>query len=192
MKRIIRLTEGDLVRLINRVLVESLSTQIRYHSSKLPIEGIVNGDKIYPTQLKKKEQQRDWRKPNGFWYGFGESWMYFARTEMRGTDFDLEIHPYHYEVHLKSDANILVLDTLEKVDKFIAKYGNGEYINWLAVVEQSDYQGIEFPNYYDLNLRELRPKKYSWLYSWDIDSGCVWDPTAIDYLVDVSEEVINS
>lgn len=112
---------------------------------------------------------------------------------MQGTDFDFEKNPYHYEVHFKPNVKILVLDTLKKVDDFIAQYGTIEYINWSKFVS-TGYQGIEFPNYYDLDLRELHHKemKYFWLYSWDINSGCVWDPTAIDYLVDVSQEVINN
>jgi hypothetical protein len=173
---------------------ESLSTQIRYHSSKLPIEGRVDGNKIYPTQLKNRksdEQEKDWSKPIGFWYGFGESWINLAKTEMEGTDFAFQKNPYHYEVHLKPNAKILVLDTRQKVDDFIAQYGTIEYINWSNFVS-TGYQGIEFPNYDDLDLRILKPKKYFWLYSWDVNSGCVWDPEAIDYLVDVSQEVIDN
>lgn len=181
------ITEQQLELIKGKLVKESVSTEMRYHSSKLPIEGTIDGNKIYPSQLKKKEQKSDWRKPNGFWYGFGESWMNFARTEMAGTDFDLKNTPYHYEVHLKSGANILVLDTFEKVEAFTNQYKAAKYINW-SDVERSGYQGIEFPNYYDLNLRELKGK-YFWLYSFDIDSGCVWDPSTIDYLVDVSGKV---
>jgi hypothetical protein len=113
-------------------------------------------------------------KPVGLWYGTGASWLYWCGHEMPGW-----VGGYLYRVTLNTDY-ILRLTTPEAVLAFTDEYGQSTWgyrrnhidsIDWPAVAEK--YSGIEIAPYQ----HSLRMGDYTfWYYSWDVASGCVWDP----------------
>lgn len=160
--------------------VTGVKPEKRYHMSATEITGNEKDGKIKPTQIIVREQYNDWRKPMGLWYGFDESWIRHSLDEMTDSEFGFKKQKYHYEVYLKNGSNILKLITRKQVDEFIDEYKaekvvhmSGEGIDWIRVAK--DYQGIEFPNYTEIDMRQWhrRDMKYDWLYSVDVNSGCV-------------------
>lgn len=90
----------------------------------------------------------------------------------------LESYEYVFSVELDY-SNILKIDTSNKFKDFHNKYFNGNGIDWNRV--SKDYKGIEIiPYRYEFRMEYL----YSWYYTWDIPSGCIWDLSAMkDYKV---------
>jgi hypothetical protein len=89
---------------------------------------------------------------------------------------------------LNKKNGILSIKTIEDFHLFNKKYRikNKKYteINYNKVAE--DYGGIEIKNYNKIN-QELRKdknyyKKYSWFYSYDFSSGCIWNLSLIKEL----------
>ena len=116
-----------------------------------------------------------YKKPNGLWYGFGDSWLDWCKGEMPEW-----VGEYFYFVDT-GESNILVLrdicdvvsfykkysvDKLEYVDIGWMEFGNP--IDWRRISEE--YDGIEIPNY----LWNCR-MNHSWYYTWDVASGCIWN-----------------
>jgi len=123
------------------------------------------------------EQSNNWSKPNGLWYQINGKWNRLCNINNREAEYrNYKKHDVFqikkYNITLNIDfTDILILDTRDKVVDFSEKYGNGEFfVNWKNVVEH--YKGIEIPNYKSVNY-------YKWMNGWDIDSGCIWDLTAI-------------
>jgi len=113
-------------------------------------------------------------KPNGLWYGIGSSWVDWTSYEMPGWKGD---HLYSVEIDY---SNVLVLDTVEKMQKFEHQYAKEDQygltsIDWSAV--STKYDGIEIPIY------QGSMRYRSWYYSWDVASGCIWNPKAIKNVV---------
>lgn len=117
-------------------------------------------------------------KPNGFWYGFGSDWIDWCRGEMPHW-----IGQYIYRVDI-GNSNVLRIHTGHDLIQFNQKYGckyhdiDG-FIDWKKV--SSQYDGIEI-NPYQTPFRY----KYSWYYSWDVSSGCIWnlDGVKLELLTD--------
>lgn len=127
-------------------------------------------------------------KPGGLWYGFGDEWIYFAK---HGFDDDSNLSfkkkKYGYKIYPNMEK-IIVLRTKDDVDNFVDRYlsrfpnNNNKYdIDWVKVSQ--DYSGIEIPTYNELGMRSWGDpyengredvKRYSWLYPWDVTSGCIW------------------
>jgi len=126
-------------------------------------------------------------KPEGLWYGFGDSWLRWVRSEM--PDWEGK---YLYKIHVSS-SNILQINSATDMKNFHDKYskseaqrnpasrakpkipkawGPPELIFWQNVAY--DYAGIEITPY----LSEFR-MKYTWYYGWDVASGCIWRSSAI-------------
>mgnify|MGYP000097111321 CR=1 FL=1 len=117
-------------------------------------------------------------KPKGLWYGFGDEWIGWLKSEMPEWWDDAQ---YAYKV-FPNISNILVINTIEELDQFIDKYNVGRNIDWVRVAEE--YDGIEFPSYSREGFRILAfsssdHMKYMWVYSMDIASGCIWNPSGI-------------
>lgn len=155
-----------------------LGSKERIHLTNKPINNT-------QTSVKYKDAHG---KPGGLWYGFGDNWINFKKygvTWNAGDDTLSSImgdEIYIYKLYLDF-TNILVLDSEDSVEEFTNKYSvNNNYpynISWEKVGEK--YTGIEFPNYEQLGVRNWyeRSEKYSWLSTIDVNSGCVWDSSAI-------------
>ena len=129
--------------------------------------------------------QSDDYKPSGLWVSCESSeaddrdWAAWCLAE----GHSLERLRYTYEVRLVDDANVLHLDTPEKMVAFQAEFATfigfsrniAGHIRWQAVAEC--YQGILIAPYF--YMFRLDPK-FHWYYPWDAASGCIWDLDAID------------
>ncbi len=163
------------LKLLNEKLI--LGSKERVHLSKKPINDL--------ERVKYKDIHG---KPGGLWYGFGDNWINFKKYGVTWNAGDTPLSSimgdeiYIYKLYLDF-TNILVLDSEDSVEEFTNKYSvNNNYpqnISWEKVGE--NYKGIEFPNYEQLGVRNWYKysKKYMWLYNIDINSGCVWDSSAI-------------
>jgi hypothetical protein len=111
-------------------------------------------------------------KPNGLWYGLGNSWAEWAYYNMPDM-----IKPYVYRLELKP-RRLLVIDSLEAFDAFEKTYKvNGisprfAEIDWKRVA--SKYCGIQIAPYF-----WQRRMNSFWYYGWDCASGCVWSPVSL-------------
>jgi len=113
----------------------------------------------------KKYQQVRGAKPQGFWYGFGDSWMKWVRREMPEWEFE-----NYFKVEVDKNK-ILILDTIKKAEEFTEQYSDDPFsIEWSEV--SKEYSGIEIPDYNEVS-------KFQWMSTWDVSSGCIWDKNAI-------------
>ena len=103
---------------------------MRIHMSKTPFE-----------LEKRMFTQRATMKPKGFWYGFGNEWIDWVRSEM--PDWEGK---YIYEVDI-GNTNVLKIDTHFDLMKFHRKYAERKQIarddllDWSEVAKE--YDGIE-------------------------------------------------
>lgn len=130
-------------------------------------------------------------KPGAFWFSVeGEyDWKWWCKAE----NFRLDYLKIQYEVILKKDAKILVLDDADEVIKFTeenlypkARFKDDTYeLDWEKISKK--YQGIIISPYqWGLRLSI----KTGWYYGWDCASGCIWDLNAIEELKFIQEETI--
>jgi len=119
------------------------------------------------------------KKPHGLWYSFSmgkpkSSWLRWLFTSMPEW---LKNYDYFLEIDVSS-ASIKKIETKEQVLDFHDRYEEEDYekerlIDWGKVAK--DYDGIEVRN----------PKALmsfpggSWLWGWDVDSGCIWNTQSI-------------
>jgi hypothetical protein len=106
-------------------------------------------------------------KPSGLWYGINGDWLDWCRYEMPEW-----IEKYNYQIEI-DESKILQIDNIYNLRLFIEKYACNKlrYINWQLVSRK--YSGIEIINYHEIKYKN----RYLdiWFYSWDCDSGCIWD-----------------
>jgi hypothetical protein len=138
-------------------------------------------------------------KPAGFWYGFGDEWIYFVKNEMKSFA-DRLAHTYKVYV---DPSKIYSINSRKKLDEFCDEFVRHPQINgirekypqWTKVAEK--YSGIEIPVYSELGFRSLfqgdNYEKYYWLYTWDINSGCIWKPDGVVRLKEMGsgETILN-
>lgn len=109
-------------------------------------------------------------KPGGLWYGVGREWLEWTRAE----SFHNEIG-HIYRLHLDR-SKMLVLRTVTELDEFNACYlrprSGFHPVDWPEVMLA--YTGIEIAPY-----QYSRRFDLSWYYSWDVASGCIWNPSAV-------------
>jgi hypothetical protein len=141
----------------------------------------ISAQPIIEILNKSQDTKRVFGKPVGLWYGFGDNWIEFMSYE------DLKFR-HAYKIYPNFN-NIIVLKTKNDIINFTKKYHmdpNGEKhlpffpnndINWIKVSQ--NYDGIEIPNYYDVKMMGYKDYVYSWLYTWDVDSGCIWNASGI-------------
>lgn len=116
-------------------------------------------------------------KPSGFWLSVeGENcWRSWCEDEA----WSLDGLKHVSEVMLSPEANILKIDSVEKLDTFSDKYGNGgdsvvdlRYIDWPKV--KQEYDGIIIAPY-----QWERRHSLMWYYGWDCASGVIWNLSAV-------------
>ena len=143
-------------------------SHIRIHMSKNPVESV-----------RSAKPQEIGFKPSGFWYGCGLEWLDFAENE-----FPEAKGNYLYSVTLNPSADILFIRNLAGLDAFHEKYivpdphsTHVVLVDWPRVAKE--YDGIEICPY---QWTRRLAKNFLWYYGWDVASGCVWNPRAIQGL----------
>lgn len=107
-------------------------------------------------------------KPDGLWYACGDAWLNWCAYNF--------FNPgrYVYELMIDPRSNVLRLDSDDLVASFTESYGVMRYgmvdrIDWTRIA--SEFSGVEVCPY-----PWTSP---DWLLSWDVASGCIWDPRAV-------------
>lgn len=116
------------------------------------------------------------RKPIGLWYGFGTSWIDFIRAEMpdRETQHVFKIEVDDMDIYnINQEKMFLWFSQRFKDPKKEGKYGNYK-IDWPEVSKKT--KGIEIPIYFR---KYSRDPEHDWYSTWDVESGCIWDLSAI-------------
>ena len=170
-----------LIGTYNELITERLNfgSQERIHISQINVTSIE--DATY--------RQKQAFKPTGFWYGFGDQWIYFVKESFS----DEYWNKVKYAFKVKIDpSKILSIRTRGELEDFMNKYDRKETgkISWDLVA--NDYSGIEFPTYTQKDFRNLWKSgtsydKYEWLYTWDVNSGCIWRPDGILHIKSFGE-----
>lgn len=116
--------------------------------------------------------QRLGTKPDGLWYGIGDSWVSWVRESCPAL-----AEKNMFPVHLFPEK-ILRISTEEELQKFsdeMSVYIAGRKmhdIDWSKVATL--YSGIE------ISAEAIKfSSTYLWLEDWSTASGCVWDQAAI-------------
>lgn len=114
-------------------------------------------------------------KPHGFWYSCGDEWDRWCASEMPHW---ITGSPFLYEIEV-DESRLLRIQTAPALRAFeqkysVARYGDARHaIDWAAVAA-TGVDGIEICPY-----RGEARWRSNWYYSWDVASGCVWNPRAI-------------
>jgi hypothetical protein len=141
-------------------------------------------------------------KPKGLWITPEYADMnWFEWCE--GEKFHMENLNYIHDVKIKSDANLLRLESPEDIDNFTDEYGldiltavgvrqrhpipefakrRKDGIQWNVVADK--YQGILIPAYHWSRRLDFNT---AWYYAWDCASGCIWDADAVESVTVRSE-----
>jgi hypothetical protein len=140
--------------------------------------------KGFPSDI----QQEKGFKPNGVWYGCGDSWLKWMSHEMPEW---LDQVNYVYELEI-NDEFMKVITNAEQFKSFEHEFwarapyqkktehggphgGIYQMINW-PLLADIDWDGIEICPY----LWEFRlSNSEGWYYPWDVASGCIWDSEAL-------------
>jgi len=137
----------------------------------------------FPSNI---EQERG-QKPNGVWYGCGDSWLKWIAREMPRW---LTRVNYVYEIEVDHEFMYIIKDA-ERFKDFEGEFwarapwqekaphtgpvdGYYEMIDW-PIMATVGYDGIEICPY----LSEFRMSTSKWYYPWDVASGCIWDSEAL-------------
>lgn len=143
------------------------------------------------------KQDKFYLKPNGLWYGCGNSFMkWIIKENIIGNYVNDQGIKYIYKLKLDKESftsidkrdpkKILHLKNSLDLKKFTKKYGykpedyDTTSINWANVGK--DYAGIEISPYqkkFDNIKNEKLKKQFWWYQSWDVASGCIWKPKII-------------
>lgn len=112
-------------------------------------------------------------KPIGLWYAMDNDWIKWVKTE--GMPW---IYPNDFTMKLDK-TDILVLDSIADFKNFNTDYtvfNSFISIDWVRVADK--YKGIEIPNYNKVR-HHFFDMPMTWILTWDVNSGCVWDLSAI-------------
>jgi len=142
----------------------------------------------FPPGLNSRKAQKTDLKPEGVWYGCGDSWLKWMSREVPKW---LDAVNYIYELELDQEF-ILTITNEEQFKRFEREYwgrapwqgrggwtdtgppdGQFEMIEWDTLIGQ--YDGIEICPY----LQQFRMSNSQWYYTWDVASGCIWDSESL-------------
>lgn len=145
------------------------------HFSHKPIESLHRRESI---------GRREYHKPVGFWVSEesnGDGWRDWCTSE------DFGPGELAYDVELRPDANIRLVDTIEKLDALTDEFGIQDNYMPSRYISKMDwprfvalYDGILIvPYFWERRLADHS----SWYYSRDCASGCIWNPDAVASIV---------
>jgi hypothetical protein len=126
-------------------------------------------------------KEKGFGKPTGLWYSIDGEWEDWCRDNM-----DHWIKKHDIELVI-DESRMLVIETFIQLESFCKKYTihkenhweTWNTIDWKKVKE--DYSGIEIRNYHELKWHNNSWSwmHCTWLYGWDVSSGCIWDLSII-------------
>lgn len=162
-----------LISVINEIL--NIGSKERIHVSKNPVQEL----RDLTTQNAQSSYYRPIGKPDGFWYAFGNSWLYFAQYD-RGKDY-YEALQHAYKVYVDKSKIISIRDK-DMLNDFINEFGVETdsrvfpyEIDWVKVTQK--YSGFEIPCYNEIDTQNIRRNR--WLHTWDVPSGVIWNPNTV-------------
>ena len=132
--------------------------------------------KIYIDDINTTKQYKNSGKPKGLWFSFPYVWTSWNNIS--------NCKIYNFEVNSNKIYN-LKIDNYEKLLEFVLKYRidiNSWNVDWEKI--ENDYNGIWFSGVSNVHsLPKNVPRDYngSWIFSIDIDSGCLWNKSSIVY-----------
>jgi hypothetical protein len=164
-----------LISVLNEVL--NIGSEERIHVSEDPIQDL----RDLTAQNGVPSDNRPIGKPDGFWYAFGDSWLYFTSHSMRDK-YEGSQHAYKVVVDKSKIVSIRNQDMLNDFNREFAFETDNKFtpylVDWSKVSQK--YSGFEIPCYDDLEIKGSRYIiKNRWLYNWDIPSGVIWNPNAV-------------
>lgn len=121
-------------------------------------------------------------KPRGYWYACGPEWIEFTRREMKSKYYEngyLYQFGFHYtDINNPDSDKVLAIRNDADYQTFKENYLRADtFPNWPKVAQ--DFGGIELcPLPSDYNF---------WLRSWDVDSGCFWNPAVMESMMILHE-----
>lgn len=127
------------------------------------------------------QRGKDVMKPRGLWVSVeGEhDWVEWCKAE----NFRLHALQFQSEIVLRSDHDIMVIDSVELLDAFTKKYVMKDYpfpgarmVYWPRV--ERDCGGVIIAPY-----QWDRRMECMWYYGWDCASGCIWDLGNIESVI---------
>lgn len=170
--------KGYIKRLLRENLLDEVSNELyakikrEHHNDRLIISKYDSLD----FDMGKIGQQEVRTKPRGLWYGIGDSWLSWVKSEMPDWEYD---NVYKIEV---DKSKIKIIRTYDELVAFDGEYGvdyesrivlyNGRNIDWGKVA--NDFGGIEISPY----IYKAR-YEFNWYYGWDVASGCIWSNDVI-------------
>lgn len=157
---------------LNPVVRESAESLIEYLRTK-----VSNSDRVVmlnepwdPKKYPRVFVQKPGIKPTGLWYALGLEWIRWTASETPEW-----LGKYFYRLSVNESLLLqlaTVRDTLLFAKRFSIPPERGLYINWPEI--SSQYGGIEI-NPYQWSLSN----RFTWYNTWDVSSGCIWNPLAI-------------
>lgn len=136
-------------------------------------------------------------KPRGLWVSVegDQDWREFCLSENFGSPEKWT----EYDVILNRDAKVLWLRSATGLDEFTRRYGISDgvtlygsllhrsSIDWPTVAKE--YQGIVIAPYqWSRRMDDFT----GWYYGWDCASGCIWDASAIEKVVEVAKKMFGA
>ena len=162
-----------LVTVLNEVL--NIGSGERIHVSKDPMQDL----RDLTAQNGVPSDNKPVGKPDGLWYAFGDSWLYWTSMNMSEKNYE---HTYKVVVDKSKIVSIRNQDMLDDFNSEFTFKTDSNFmpyiVDWVKVSQK--YSGFEIPAYDDL---EISGDRYiirnRWLVNWDIPSGVIWNPDAI-------------
>lgn len=124
-------------------------------------------------------------KPCGLWVSVegDDDWKQWCESE----EYNIAALRCVSVLTLNESSNVLLIDTLKKIDAFNRQYGSAtnskhetREVRWGEVKEQ--YDGMIIAPY-----QWARRYDLMWYYSWDCASGVLWNLSAIDQITAVED-----
>ena len=109
-------------------------------------------------------------KPAGLWYACGGAWLDWVLAEMPQWLAD---YNYVYTLQL-NPARMRMIRTARDFAEFEEDYHTGYNIDWHQVAQR--YTGVEICPYQWSRRMAIGSE---WYYTWDVASGCIWNPAAV-------------
>jgi len=114
--------------------------------------------------------------PNGLWLSVAgiHDWEQYCRKYNKR----LDALQYEFQVLLKPQAKIIILNNKITLESFIREYGRGREkyfdvsVQWEKII--NNYQGIALPRIFP-SLMNM----FSWHKTWCCTSACIWDLQAV-------------
>ena len=144
-----------------------------YTSADEPLK--LQKNHIYSLHKQRREQEL--LKPTGLWISVDgeDDWPSWCNRN----DWAPERLSRRYKIWLKPEHNIKILASVDSILEFTKHYRTDSYYTfnlYWPLIRQS-YQGLIIsPFQWDLHLCS----DCSWYYSWDCESGCIWDVSSIE------------